>query len=312
MTRQMLFADGAGGRDVRPRRHRPQSPAASRRDAGGARARRAAHGRHRGRDRTDRPSRSRGSCRWSPAWARQSPEAGLLSASTLEELELRLSTAGFRGRNALAAFIGAKLLALVGLPLLCWIVVARTAWSPSIRFAAIAGAGVVGLLLPDYVVRTLHKRHLKAVERGLPDALDMLVICSEAGLGLEPAIERVGREIGHAHQDVAEELLNVAREMRVNADRRVALMNMGTRTGLASLRRLGVTLVQTLQYGTPLSQALRTLSAEMRQEALTRFEARAGRLPALLTVPMIVFILPCVFLIVGGPAIVHVIQLMHQ
>jgi tight adherence protein C len=238
--------------------------------------------------------------------------AGLLSASTLDELQVRLSTAGFRGRNSLAAFIGAKLLALGGLPPLCWIAVSRTAWSPSIRFAVIAGAGVAGLLLPDYVVRTLHKRHLKSVERGLPDALDMLVICSEAGLGLEPAIERVGREIGHAHQDVAEELLNVAREMRVNADRRAALINMGRRTGLASLQRLGVTLMQTLQYGTPLSQALRTLSAEMRQEALTRFEARAGRLPSLLTVPMIVFILPCVFLIVGGPAVVHVIQLMRQ
>ena len=183
---------------------------------------------------------------------------GLLSASTLEELQVRLGTAGLRGRNALAVFIGAKLLGLAGLPLLCWIMVGRTGWSPTVRFTAIAGAGVVGLLLPDYVVRTLQKRHLKSVERGLPDALDMLVICSEAGLGLEPAIDRVGREIGHAHQDVAEELLNVAREMRVNADRRAALMNMGTRTGLRSLKRLGVTLVQTLQYGTPLSQALRT------------------------------------------------------
>ncbi len=237
---------------------------------------------------------------------------GLLSASTLEDLEMRLTAAGFRGRNMLAAFVGGKLLCLVGLPVLAWLLVARTGWSPSVRVAAIAGAGVAGLLLPDYVVKTMHKRHLKAVERGLPDALDMLVICSEAGLGLEPAIERVGREFVHAHQDVAEELLNTAREMRVNADRRAALMNMGARTGLASLRRLGVTLVQTLQYGTPLSQALRTLSAEMRQEALTRFEARAGRLPALLTVPMIVFILPCVFLIVGGPAVVHVMQLMLQ
>jgi tight adherence protein C len=173
-------------------------------------------------------------------------------------------------------------------------------------------AGLVGLLLPDYAVRTLHKRHLAAVERGLPDALDMLVICTEAGLGLEPAIDRVGREIGYAHPDVAEELVNVAREMRVNADRRAALMNMSKRTGLASLRRLGITLVQTLQFGTPLSHALRTLSAEMRQEALTRFEARAGRLPTLLTVPMIVFILPCVFLIVAGPAVVHVMQAMLQ
>ena len=85
-------------------------------------------------------------------------------------------------------------------------------------------------------------------------------------------------------------------------------MNMGKRTGLASLRRLGVTLAKTLQYGTPLSQALRTLSAEMRQEALNRFEARAGRRRAPQTVPMIVFILPCVFLVVGGPAIIHVLQ----
>ena len=238
--------------------------------------------------------------------------AGLLSASTLEELQTASQHGWIPGperagrvhrcqvagpRRTAAAVLDRGL---------------TNRWSPTIRFAAIAGAGVVGLLLPDYVVRTLHKRHLKAVERGLPDALDMLVICSEAGLGLEPAIDRVGREIGHAHQDVAEELLNVAREMRVNADRRAALINMGKRTGLASLQRLGVTLMQTLQYGTPLSQALRTLSAEMRQEALTQFEARAGRLPSLLTVPMIVFILPCVFLIVGGPAIVHVIQLMRQ
>jgi tight adherence protein C len=237
---------------------------------------------------------------------------GLLSVHTLEDLELRLAAAGFHGRTALASFIGAKLLSLVGLPLLGWLMVERAEWPWALQLIGIAVAALAGMMLPDYAVRFLHKRHLQAVERGLPDALDMLVICSEAGLGLEPAIDRVGREIISAHPNVAEELLHVAREMRVNADRRVALMNMGKRTGLASLRRLGVTLVQTLQYGTPLSQALRTLSAEMRQEALHHFEARAGRLPALLTVPMIVFILPCVFLVVGGPAIIHVLQAMLQ
>jgi len=237
---------------------------------------------------------------------------GLLSANTLEDLERRLQVAGFRGRNGLGLFIGGKLLLMIGLPALAWLLLHGSAWQPSMRLLAIAAAGVLGLLLPDYLVRWLHGRHLASVERGLPDALDMLVICSEAGLGLEPAIERVGHEIGFAHAAVAEELLNAAREMRVNADRRAALIGMGTRTGLASLRRLGVTLVQTLQYGTPLSQALRTLSAEMRQEALTRFEARAARLPVLMTVPMIVFILPCVFLIVGGPAIVHVMSLLVQ
>jgi tight adherence protein C len=237
---------------------------------------------------------------------------GLLSVSALQDLEKRLLAAGFRGRNVLALFVGGKLLLLAGCPLLAWVAVSRSELLPSLRLALIATAGVVGLLAPDYLVRQLHKRHLQAVERGLPDALDMLVICSEAGLGLEPAIERVGREIMGVNPAVADELLNTAREMRVNADRRAALTNMGERTRLLSLRRLGVTLVQTLQYGTPLSQALRTLSAEMRQEALTRFEARAGRLPTLLTVPMIVFILPCVFLIVGGPAVVHIQQLLFH
>jgi tight adherence protein C len=212
----------------------------------------------------------------------------------------------------LAPFIGAKLLSLVGLPLLAWLAVGRVGWPFAVRLLVIAGAGLVGLLFPDYIVRMLYRRHLAAVERGLPDALDMMVICTEAGLGLEPAIDRVGREVGAAHPDVAEELLNTAREMRVNADRRATLMNMAARAGLPSLRRLAVTLIQTLQYGTPLSQALRALSSEMRQEALTRFEARAGRLPALLTVPMILFILPCVFMVVGGPAIVHLMQAMHR
>jgi tight adherence protein C len=233
---------------------------------------------------------------------------GLLSAKTLGELEATLHAAGFRGRNGLSLFIGAKLLLLIGLPVLTWLFLERTGWPPIRVMVAVMVAAIVGLLLPDQVVRVLNKRHLKEVDRGLPDALDMMVICSEAGLGLEPAIERVGREIGIAHPAVAEELRNVAREMRVNADRRVALINMGVRTGLISLRRLGVTLVQTLEYGTPLSQALRTLSSEMRQEALNRFETRAARLPALMTVPMIVFILPCVFLIVAGPAVVHLMQ----
>ena len=123
---------------------------------------------------------------------------GLLSANTLEDLEMRLSAAGYRGRSVLGAFVGAKLLALCGFPLMAWLLLGRTDLPPAMRIAAIAGAGLAGLLAPDHVVRVLHKRHLKAVERGLPDALDMLVICSEAGLGLEPAIERVGREIGHA------------------------------------------------------------------------------------------------------------------
>jgi tight adherence protein C len=144
----------------------------------------------------------------------------------------------------------------------------------------------------------------------MPDALDMLVICGQAGLGMEASIERVGEEIRHAHAAVAEELTRTAHEMQVNADTRAALVNLGLRTGLDSARRLAAVLIQSMQYGTPLNQALRTLSAEQRQEMLAKFEARAGRLPVLLTLPMIVFILPCVFLIVTGPAMVDVYRTM--
>jgi tight adherence protein C len=112
----------------------------------------------------------------------------------------------------------------------------------------------------------------------------------------------VSTEIAPAYPEVAYELQLTSTEFRILTDRRVALTNMGTRTGLTVMQRLGGTLVQTLQYGTPLSQALRTLASEMRHEMQIRFETRAARLPVLLTLPMIIFILPCIFIVVGGPA----------
>lgn len=231
--------------------------------------------------------------------------SGLLSAKTLGEFQVTLYYAGLRGRTGLGLFVGAKLLLLIGLPLATLAVMERTGWGQDHKLLLLAGAAVAGLLLPDKIIGSRRKTYLRALDNGLPDALDMLIICSEAGLGLEPAIERVGAEIRHAHPVVSEELGTVARDLRVNADRTAVLRGFGARTGLESVRRLGGTLIQTLQYGTPLSQALRTLSAEMRQEMLTRFEARAARLPVLLTLPMILFILPCVFLIVGGPAVIQ-------
>nr|WP_282572042.1 type II secretion system F family protein [Roseomonas acroporae] len=173
----------------------------------------------------------------------------------------------------------------------------------------LALAAGVGLLAPDLVLRSVRTRHRKAVAKGLPDALDLLVICAEAGLPLEAAVERVAGEMEQASPAIAAELSLTAIELRILSDRRTALVNMGERTGLEALRRLGGTLAQTLQYGTPLSQALRVLAAELRHEALMVFEARAARLPALLTLPTIIFILPCLFLVVGGPAMLRVLDL---
>jgi tight adherence protein C len=228
--------------------------------------------------------------------------SGLLPASTLTELEQTLVSAGLRHSNALGLFIGGKLVLFLLLPLVVLVLLQGSDVSPLIRPSSIGMGAIVGLLLPDFVVRRRRAAYLAAVCRGLPDALDMLVICSEAGLGLEMGLERVASEIEPAHPAIAAELKLTSGELRILADRRAALINMGTRTGLETLKRLGATLIQTLQYGTPLSQALRTLSAEMRYEMLMRFEAQAARLPVLLTVPMILFILPCIFIVVGGPA----------
>lgn len=238
--------------------------------------------------------------------------SGLLSGRTRAELEQTLARAGFRRGHGLELFVGAKILLLVMMPLLGFVLSARLGLAAVSRDILLALAALVGLLAPDFALRTLRKGHLKALERGLPDALDLMVICTEAGLGLESTIVRVATEIRHAHAAVADEFAQTASELRITSDIRGALLNAGTRTGLDGIKRLATTLVQTIQYGTPLSQALRTLAAEMRQEMLTRFEARAARLPVLLTVPMIVFILPCVFLVVGGPAMVQVMRMMSH
>jgi len=170
------------------------------------------------------------------------------------------------------------------------------------RLICILSFGVIGLIAPDYIVRQIRKRYLGRLEEGLPDALDLLTICAQAGLSLEPGMTRVALELRRSRPEVALEFDTTVRELEILSDSAVALANLGKRTGLDSLKRLTSTLTQTMQYGTPLSDALRSLSNEMRQLSLNRFEERAARLPVLLTLPMILFILPCIFLVVGGPA----------
>jgi len=238
--------------------------------------------------------------------------SGLFSTRTLTEFEQTLISSGFRGPNGLGLFVGSKLLLVSTLPLVAWPLIGSLHLPVLLRNVFILGAAVLGLLGPDMIVRQMRSRYLNQLEKGVPDALDMLVICAEAGLSLEPAISKVGVEIGFANGAVSEEFARTAGELRITSDTRAALINLGKRTGLESLKRLGAVLTQSIQYGTPLTRALRVLSAEMREEMLTRFEARAARLPVLLTMPMIVFILPCVFMIVGGPAMLNVLHAFHH
>jgi tight adherence protein C len=173
------------------------------------------------------------------------------------------------------------------------------------------GGTMLGLLLPESIANNIRKRHLAKVEVGVADALDMLVICADAGLALEAGLARVSVELGVLNGPLSMELTQTSRELQIGSDMRMAMEALGARTGLDTLKRLATTLAQSLQYGTPLTQALRSLSAELRQEALVKFEEKAGRLPTLMTLPMILFILPCVFLVVAGPAIINVLATLH-
>jgi tight adherence protein C len=233
--------------------------------------------------------------------------SGILSDSTRRQLEQTIAQAGLRGNRVFGLFIGSKVLLVLTLPTLVYFLIASN-MSGTNFYLVMGGAIAIGMLAPDFFIKSLRKKHLKLVERGLPDALDMMVICAQAGLGLETAIDRVAQEFVFANKAVALELAICASEMRIGTDRRVALLTLGDRTGLESMRRLAGTLIQTMQFGTPLSQALRVLAAEMRSDNLTKFEERAARLPVFLTIPMIVFILPCVFIVVGGPAGLEIVK----
>ena len=146
---------------------------------------------------------------------------------------------------------------------------------------------VVAMMLPNWVIALIRRPYQQALRRGIPDALDLLVVCAEAGLGLESAVERVAQEMRQSNRPVGVEFSLLTHEMRILPDRRIALTNLAERTGQPALKRLAGTIAQTLKYGTPLSQGLRTLAAEMRNERMIQFEERAGKLPALLVMPMI-------------------------
>lgn len=235
--------------------------------------------------------------------------SGIFSGKALDDLKETVAASGYRSSIALPTFVGLKAILAIGLPVAAWVLIDTT----GIRvppLVAVGACGILGLMGPDFVIRSARKRYLRAVESGMPAALDLMIICAEAGMALEAGFERVSLEAAQGAPATANELRITAMEMKLLTDRGQALMNMGKRTGLDSMTRLAAVLIQSMKYGTPLAQALRLLSAEMRQTMLNRFEARAARIPTLLTIPMVVFILPCIFIVVGGPAALQVIEIL--
>jgi tight adherence protein C len=170
----------------------------------------------------------------------------------------------------------------------------------------------VGWRLPEVFLSRLAARRRVRFETGIPDALDLLVICAEAGLSLDHAIEQVGRVLHSSRREVAEEFAATAAEMRVSPVRSQALDNLAQRTGLESLRSMVATLNQSIKLGTPLAESLRVLAVEMRAERLARFEERAARLPVLLAIPLMAFILPSLMIVIGTPLALRITDMLGK
>jgi tight adherence protein C len=230
----------------------------------------------------------------------------VLQESQLKQAQIKLMQAGIRSKDAAIAIIFGRLVlpiviggtAVVGVYLLNWF----PEWGAFKRYALVAGSLLLSYKAPDLFVDNKITKRTQAIRKGLPDALDLLVICAEAGLTVDAAFHRVARELGKAYPELGDEFALTAIELGFLTDRRLAFENLAMRVNLDSIRGVVTTMVQTEKYGTPLASALRVLSAEFRNERMMRAEEKAARLPAIMTVPLILFILPVLFVVILGPA----------
>lgn len=234
--------------------------------------------------------------------------SALFSPANIAQLNQAAVAAGLNPQRVVPLVIAGKTILFLGCPALAYIGASFAGINPTTRLVASAVGVAVGMLGPNWALAYARRLHVAALRRGLPDALDLLVVCAEAGLGLESAVERVALEMRPSNRPVAMEFTALGQDLRLSSDRQAAFTRMGERTGLADFQRVGSTLSQTMHYGTPLGHALRVLASEMRNERMIRLEERAARLPALLTLPMILFILPCLFIVLAGPAAIRILN----
>jgi tight adherence protein C len=239
----------------------------------------------------------------------------LLRSRHASEARGRLARAGFRSQEAMVAYPFAQ----VSLPFLFGIVALSDTYvlhllplPPEFGFAPAMAAVLFGFYAPKLYLRNAADKRAKQLQRALPDGLDLMVICAEAGLSLDATLGRVSRELSNTWPELAEEFGITAAELTFLPERRMAFENLNTRTDSDGVRGVVNTLTQTAKFGTPLAQSLRVLAAEMRTARMTRAEEKAARLPAMLTVPMIIFILPTLFIVLLGPAAINIMDTMGK
>jgi tight adherence protein C len=224
----------------------------------------------------------------------------------------QLRQAGLRSEKHLVTYLASRLIAPIVFGLIVF-VYSSTVFADRMPAPARLGVTVLGVVLGYYLplifLKNMVTRRQESIQRAWSDALDLLLICVESGMSIEPAIQRVAREIGTQSVPLAEELVLTNAELSYLGDRRKAFDNLGKRTGLPTVRSVMTSLIQSERYGTPLGQALRVLAQENRDQRMQQAEKKAAALPPKLTVPMVLFFLPVIFIIVLGPAGIMIMAL---
>ncbi|MDY7098333.1 MAG: type II secretion system F family protein [Pseudomonadota bacterium] len=230
----------------------------------------------------------------------------LLQDSQVKDVQQKLAHAGYRNKELAVIVIGLRAILPIVLGIFGFITFYVVNYfefeSDLYKLGGTAACLFLGYKGPELYLSNKSDKRTKEIQKGLPDALDLLVICAEAGLTVDSAFNRVAKELGRAYPELGDEFALTAIELSFLAERKMAFDNLAYRVDLEAVKGVVTTMVQTERYGTPLASALRVLSAEFRNERMMRAEEKAARLPAIMTVPLILFILPVLFIVILGPA----------
>jgi tight adherence protein C len=224
-----------------------------------------------------------------------------------DELRHKLKMAGYRGEAPVLTYMAFRVVIppIVFLVVLFWLFfVAQSEYPPMMNVVFAAAAGFIGFYLPNVLLTNITQKRKTAIEQAFPDSLDMLLICVQSGMSVEAAFGKVSREITVQSMELAEELSLTTAELSYLPDRRTAYENLAKRTGLEGVKSVCTALVQAERYGTPVGSALRVMAKENREIRMSKAEQKAAALPPKLTVPMIIFFLPVLFIAILTPAII--------
>jgi len=226
----------------------------------------------------------------------------------------KLAMAGYRGSTPVMVFMFFRFVMpfiVFVLALIYVFLIVHFQWATMVKVGIAVASALVGYYLPDVFVSNVISRRQASIMRAFPDALDLMLICVESGMSIEPAFQRVSAEIGQQSPELAEELALTTAELSYLPERRIAFENLAARCGHSGVKAVATALNQAEKYGTPLGQALRVAAQENRETRMSEAEKKAASLPAKLTVPMIIFFLPCLFAVIMGPALIKISHTLH-